>query len=257
MKFTDKVVIVTGGANPIGIGYATAKAFAEHDAKVVVIMDIDPRVHDAAKNITKETGAAIHSIQIDVSNEDDMRTAISNIVEKYGRIDAVANVAAVNIPGNALEIKFEQFYKTYVVNVWAQLLMAKLVVPIMKEQGSGTIVDVSSANARASEEALVAYVGSKGAIESQNQANALDWAKYGIRFNSVGPGLVNTGFNDAHHARMGTTREEVTAIAGDLQPIGRDIKPVEVANTILFLSHEYSSGIVGSFIPVDGGYLTK
>lgn len=255
--FKDKVVLVTGGANPIGIGYATAYEFSKANAKVVAIVDIDPRVIESAQAISNETGGQVIPFNVDVTEEIDMQEVVEALVRVYGTVDCVANCAAVNIPGSALDITKEQFMKTYEVNVWSQLLITKLVVPIMKEQGSGTIVDVSSANARASEKSLVAYVGSKGAIESQNQANALDWASFGIRFNTVAPGLVNTGFNDAHHKFMGTTREEVTEQVGALQPIGRLIYPKEVANAILFFSSDLSSGCVGAFLTVDGGYLTQ
>jgi dihydroanticapsin dehydrogenase len=253
-----QVTIVTGSANPNGIGFATATRFVEEGAKAVVLVDIDEQVHTRKEELEGlRPGVEIRSYVANVADDKQMGVVIDATYNEFGHIDSVLSNAAVNTPGNATTVSKEDFMRTYEINVYAPFLMAKLVVPIMKKQGKGSIIDMCSANARVAEYDLAPYVGSKGAIESQTQANALDFARYGVRCNAIAPGLLHTGFNDPHHNHRGETQEELTAVIEQIHPTGKLINPIEIANIAVFLASDLSTACVGTTIFGDAGFSIK
>lgn len=256
MNLNGKIAIVTGAANSEGIGYAIAKKFLEYGA-VVTITDIHPQIHDAAARLKGLTGGQINGIQLDVTQFDAMKDAISSIHAQNGRIDIVVNNAAVNIPGDSIEASLEEWDLHYRVNVKSHFIMSKLVTPIMREQRYGKIVNIASVNSYVAEKQLYAYIGTKGAVRQQTMADALDNAPYGININCIGPGLVNTGFNDPHHDKVDGGRAEVMKHIKEINPSGRAVEAEEIANMALFLASDLASGCVGGYYPVDGGYSIK
>jgi NAD(P)-dependent dehydrogenase (short-subunit alcohol dehydrogenase family) len=254
MNLNGKISIVTGSANPNGIGFATAKKFLEYGATVIMV-DISENIVSAAENLSSL--GAVEGYRCDVSDLESMSTFIDYVISKFGRIDIVVNNAAVNIPGDSVEATLEEWDLHYKVNVKSQFIMSKLVVPHMRIQLSGSVVNMASANSFVAEKQLFAYVGTKGAVRQQTMADALDNAPYGIRFNCIGPGLVNTGFNDLHHNKVDGGRDEVMKHITEIHPTGKPITPEEVANVALFLASDLSSGCVGGYYPVDGGFSIK
>lgn len=252
MDLTNKIAIVAGSGNPEGIGFATAKTYVEHGATVMMI-DISAEVHELAASL----GDKARAFTGDVSRFRDMELIIEKIIADYGRIDIVVNNAAVNIPGDSVETPMERWELHYNVNVKSQFIMSKLVIPQMRKQGYGSIVNMASANSFVAEKQLYAYVGTKGAVRQQTMADALDNAPYGIRINCIGPGLVNTGFNDEHHDKVDGGIDEVMKHINDIHPTGKPVTVQEVANMALFLASDLSTGCIGGYYPVDGGFAIK
>ncbi|WP_239617082.1 SDR family NAD(P)-dependent oxidoreductase [Cohnella mopanensis] len=256
MNLNGKIAIVTGAANEQGIGYAIAKKFLEYGA-IVTITDVNPHIQEAADRLQAITGRPITGIQLDVTHFNAMSEAISSIRDQYGRIDIVVNNAAVNIPGDSIEASLDEWDLHYNVNVKSQFIMSKLVTPIMRQQRYGKIVNIASVNSYIAEKQLYAYIGTKGAVRQQTMADALDNAPYGININCIGPGLVNTGFNDPHHDKVDGGRDEVMKHITEINPSGRAVEAEEIANMALFLASDLASGCVGGYYPVDGGYSIK
>lgn len=245
----NKVVLITGGSN--GIGKAMVKDFAKENAKVIFV-DIDVEKGQKVVQELANEGHTVQFIETDVSKNESVQNAVQQIIKEYGVIDVLCNNAAVNIPGDAIELDEALWDKTMTVNVKSHFLFLKHVVPIMKEAGRGSIVNIASANSYVAEPRLIAYVTSKGAIKMLTKSAALDYAPYNIRVNGICPGWVDTTFNDAHAALFGG-REEVLKDIDKIHPIGRTIEPAEIAKIALFLASDLSSCMTGSMILADGG----
>lgn len=246
-EFDNKVVVITGGAQ--GIGRATAEEFIKLGANVV-ILDID---EDKVNSVAQEIGATC--VVADISKKKDVQYAINLVMDVYGKIDVLVNNAGVNIPGDILEVSDEQWNLTMDVNVNGYYLMSKEVVPHMKKQGKGIIVNTASGNSFMAENRLASYVTSKGAVLMLTKSMAVDFIKDNIRVNCVCPGWVDTTFNDDHANLVGGGREKVLETLDQVQPIGRPIRPDEIAKTIVFLASDNSSCLVGSAIVADGGLM--
>lgn len=244
-----KVVVVTGGSN--GIGKAMVEDFAVEGAHVV-FLDIDIKKGNETVQELKDKDLLVEFIPTDVSKNDSVKAAVDQIVSKYGVIDVLCNNAAVNIPGEAVELDEELWDKTMEVNVKSQFLFLKHVVPIMKDNGGGSIINTASANSYIAEPRLISYVTSKGAIKMLTKSAAIDYAPFNIRVNGICPGWTDTTFNDAHTELFGG-REAVLKEISSIQPIGRPIEPSEIAKVALFLASDLSSCMTGSMILADGG----
>lgn len=225
--------------------------FAKENAKVVFV-DIDAeKGYEVVRELEKE-GFAVKFIKADVSDNKSVQNTVEEVVKEYGEINVLCNNAAVNIPGDAIELDEELWDKTMTVNVKSQFLFIKHVVPIMKKVGHGSIINMASANSYLAEQRLISYVTSKGAIKMLTKSAALDYASFNIRVNGICPGWVDTAFNDAHASLFGG-REEILKDIANIHPIGRTINPSEISKVALFLASNLSSCITGSMILADGG----
>lgn len=249
IDMTEKVVIVTGGAQ--GIGAAMVRDFAEAGAKVVIADILSDKAIALAKELTDNDKEVLFK-RTDVSNTADIIQMVNYTIENFGGIDILCNNAAVNIPGDVLELSEETWDKTMNINVKSQFLISKHVIPHMQAKGGGNIINTASANSFVAEPQLAAYVTSKGAIKMLTQSMAIDHAKDGIRVNCICPGFVDTTFNDAHADLFGG-REEVLKDIDKIHPIGRTIQPSEIAKIALFLASDLASCITGASIQADGG----
>lgn len=246
-EFESKVVVITGGSQ--GIGLAAVEEFAKKGAKVVIL---DILVDEGTAAAEKFDGMFIKT---DLAKEDEIKKAVDLIIETYGRIDILINNAGVNIPGDILEVPKDKWDLTMNVNVNGYYLMSREVIPHMKKQGKGIIVNTASGNSFMAENRLASYVTSKGAVLMLTKSMAVDFIKDNIRVNCVCPGWVDTSFNDDHADLVGGGREKVLESIDTIQPIGRPIHPSEIAKTILFLASDDSSCLVGSAIIADGGLM--
>lgn len=249
-RFEDKVVLITGGTG--GIGEATAKLFLAEGAKVAVVGRDDKKLEEMSKEYE-----GILTIDGDVTNEEQVKNYVNKTVEKFGRIDIFFNNAGMEGKVKPLEDQsLEDFRKVLDVNVLGVFLGLKYVVPVMRKQGGGSIINTSSVAGLMGSPGVMPYVASKHAVIGITKTAALEVAKDKIRVNSIHPSPVETemmrslerGFNpdDANSAK----KQQEAAI-----PLGRYAEPEEIGKLVLFLGSDDSKFITGSEYLIDGGLL--
>jgi NAD(P)-dependent dehydrogenase (short-subunit alcohol dehydrogenase family) len=254
-ELSGKVALVTGGT--LGIGRAAAVALANEGADVMICGSGQQHLDDALEAMRAD-GLEVQGFRADVSNADEVKALVAATVERFGGIDITVNSAGIQRYGTALETSEETWDRVMDVNVKAMFLVARYVLPSMIERGGGSIVNVSSVQAFIALEGSLAYVTSKGAINSMTRALALDHAAQGIRVNVVCPGSVDTPLlRDAADLFRGErSNDDLVAEWGRMHPLGRIGQPSEVGDLIAYLAGPRSSFITGASIPVDGGLLT-
>jgi len=245
---TSPVVLITGALT--GIGRATAVTFAREGARVVV----SGRREQEGKKLEKELrelGAEVEFVKTDVRHDDDIRALIDKTVARFGRLDiAVNNAGTEGLRGLVTEQTAESYAATFDTNVLGVLLSMKHELRVMLPQGSGSIVNVSSAYGSVGAAGASVYVASKHAVEGLTKSAALEVAGTGVRVNVVAPGTTDTGML----TRFTNTDENKAALVSTV-PIKRLATPEEIAHVIAFVSSANASYMTGASIPVDGGML--
>ncbi|MBD2100013.1 SDR family oxidoreductase [Leptolyngbya sp. FACHB-261] len=251
MMLKDKVALVTGGTS--GIGRATAIAYAQQQAKVVVV----GRRMDEGKEtvrLIKEAGGEAIFVQADVTKEADVEAMVDKAVGVFGRLDiAFNNAGTVGENPSLIEQTEAEYDRTMNVNVKGVWLLMKHEIAQMLKQGSGSIVNTSSAVGIVAYPIQPLYAASKHAVVGLTKAAALQYAKAGIRINAVAPAAIET---DMLEAATGGQDEAKAYITG-LHPIRRIGTPLEVANAVLFLSSDLASFTTGATLLVDGGFVAQ
>ncbi|MDZ8240591.1 MAG: SDR family oxidoreductase [Nostoc sp. ChiQUE01a] len=251
MMLKDKVVLVTGGTS--GIGRATAIAYAQQQAKVVVV---GRRIDEGEETIRliKEAGGEAIFVQADVTKEADVEAIVDKAVGVFGQLDiAFNNAGTVGENPSLIEQTEAEYDRIMNVNVKGVWLSMKYEIAQMLKQGSGSIVNTASANGVVALPSVPLYTASKHAVVGLTKAAALQYAKAGIRINVVAPAVIET---DMFEAATGGQDEAKAYITG-LHPIGRVGTPVEVANAVLFLSSDLASFVTGETLMVDGGFVAQ
>jgi NAD(P)-dependent dehydrogenase (short-subunit alcohol dehydrogenase family) len=254
-KLTGKVTIITGATS--GIGKATALLFAEEGADIV----ITGRRAELGKRVDEElrqTGARALFIQADHTQADDCARVIEQTLAEFGRVDILFNNAGIVTSGTAETTSDEIWNETFAINVTAVWRMSKLVIPIMKKQGKGVIVNNGSDWSVVAGTDAFPYVMSKGAVGMMTKAMALDYARENIRVNAVCPGdtMVDRWLDasqDYFEYSNAASLEAAIKEASDYLPMGRFGKPEEIAKAVLFLASDDSSFVTGHLLLVDGG----
>jgi NAD(P)-dependent dehydrogenase (short-subunit alcohol dehydrogenase family) len=247
---TTAVVLITGALT--GIGRATALAFAQEGAQLVVS---GRREEEGEKLVAelRKLGAEAEFVRSDVRHEDEVRSLVEKTVARFGRLDvAVNNAGTEGTPGPVTEQTAETYAATFDTNVLGTLLCMKHELRVMLGQGHGSIVNVSSTNGRAGAAGASVYVASKHAVEGLTKAAALEVAESGVRVNVVAPGPIETGMLNRF---TGTAEKKAALVAG--VPVKRVGTPEEIAQTILFVASDKASFITGASIAVDGGKLAR
>jgi NAD(P)-dependent dehydrogenase (short-subunit alcohol dehydrogenase family) len=246
MTMTIPVVLITGGLT--GIGRAAAVAFAKKGAKVVVA----GRRDEAGKALVKELrafGSEAEFINTDVRQEEDIRNMVDETVARFGRLDVAVNNAATEGAGGPItDQTAESFAATFETNVLGVVLSMKHEVRAMQNQGSGSIVNISSTYGHEGAAGASIYAGAKHAVEGITKSVALELAKSGIRVNAVAPGPTDTRML----TRFAGTTENKAAMATRV-PLGRLALPEEVADGIVFIASNEARFITGHILNVDGG----
>lgn len=253
MRFDDKVVIVTGGA--LGIGRAAAEIFAERGASVAVFDWDEAAGKDAESMIEKSGGHALFQ-KVDVSDAGDVQTAVETTHAAFGRIDSLVVSAGIQRYGTAVTTDDGQWDEVLNVNLRGAWNAAKSVIPFIKQSGGGTIVNVSSVQALASQQNVLAYTVSKHGLLGLTRSMAMDFAKDGIRANAVCPGTVDTPMLK-WAASLDPDPQSVYDACNAMHPLGRIAQPREIAEVVAFLAHDNSSFVTGAIWTVDGGLLTQ
>ncbi|WXG47629.1 MAG: glucose 1-dehydrogenase [Candidatus Atabeyarchaeum deiterrae] len=258
MKLKSKVAIITGGSS--GIGQAAAVLFVKEGAKVV-LADVDLKgSEETLAQIKKEKGEAFF-IKTDISKSSEVQNMVSKTLEKYGRIDILVNNAGVVRVGSLDDYSEEDFDLLFRTNVKGVFLCCKFVVPHMKKQKSGVIVNLASIAAHVGQVNHSLYCASKAGSLAMTRALALDLAPYNIRVNSVSPGATDTPMLRSDVAKQAKQRnmdpEDLRKEFESQGVMGRWAKPEEVATGILFLASDESSYMTGADILMDGGWAAR
>jgi NAD(P)-dependent dehydrogenase (short-subunit alcohol dehydrogenase family) len=245
---SSPVVLITGALT--GIGRATAVAFAREGARVVVSGRREQEGRKLEKEL-RELGAEVEFVKTDVRHDDDIRALIDKTVARFGRLDvAVNNAGTEGTPGPVTEQTAETYAATFDTNVLGTLLSMKHELRVMLPQGSGSIVNVSSAYGSVGAAGASVYVASKHAIEGLTKSAALEVAGTGVRVNVVAPGTTDTGML----TRFTNTDQNKAALVSTV-PVKRLAAPEEIAHVIAFVASANASYMTGASIPVDGGMI--
>lgn len=249
MRLENKKAIVTGGAG--GIGRATSLAFAAEGASVAVV-DLNADAAEAVAEEIRAAGGTAVAIAADVSSEDDIIRVVETANESLGGIDVVFNNAGIIRRTTAVETTVEEWDRVFGVNVRAIFLMCKHVVPIMKANGGGSIVNTGSGWGLKGGGQAISYCASKGAVVNMTRALAIDHGPDGIRVNSVNPGDVDTGMLRDEARQLGQDQTGFLAEAAE-RPLNRMGQPSEIAAAVVWLASDDASYVTGSALVVDGG----
>jgi NAD(P)-dependent dehydrogenase (short-subunit alcohol dehydrogenase family) len=245
---SSPVVLITGALT--GIGRAAAVIFAQERARVVVSGRRDKQGKELVAEL-QALGADAIFVHTDVRNEDDVRNLVDQTVKRFGRLDiAVNNAATEGLRGLVTEQSAESYAATFDTNVLGVLLSMKHELRAMLPQGSGSIVNVSSAYGSVGAAGASVYVASKHAVEGMTKSAALEVAGTGVRVNVVAPGTTDTGML----SRFTNTDENKAALVSTV-PVKRLATPEEIAHVIAFVASANASYMTGASIPVDGGMI--
>lgn len=254
-RLKEKVAVVTGGGT--GIGQAVSQLFAEEGA-AVVIAEINRETAEATARGINERGGRALAIVTDVSDEASVRQMVAEAVKAFGKINLLVNNAATFV-FRGIEATPEEWRKVLDVNVMGPALVAKHVVPEIRKQGGGAIVNIGSMSSFIAQPNFVTYNTSKAAIANMTRCMALDLAPDNIRVNAVCPGTVWTPQVQRMCHERGLSREQADKdpFFGGGHMITRIAEPAEIARAVLFLASDEASFITAENLMVDGGYTAK
>jgi len=251
MRLKDKIALVTGSSR--GIGRATALLFAREGANVIVNYVSNRKEAEDVSQEIRNMGRKSIAVKADVSNREEVRCMVKQIIDVFGRIDILVNNAAIICkPTNILNATKEEWERLLNVNLLGAYFCVQEVAPYMIRQKYGKIVNISSNAALGTTfSAHIAYDASKAAIVNLTKRLAFELGPYGITVNSVAPGMTKTEM-----IGVGRNEEEIRKLIEDrakTTSLGRLAEPYEIANVVLFLSSDESSYVTGQVIVVDGG----
>ena len=252
-KLSGKVAIITGATS--GIGKATALLFAEEGASVV-LTGRRAELGERVANEIKQTGGRCVFVQADQTQAEACSRILERTLAEFGRVDILFNNAGIVTHGTAETTSEETWHKTLDINVTAVWRMSRAVIPVMRAQGGGAIVNNGSDWSVVADKDALPYIVSKGAVGMMTKAMALDHARENIRVNAVCPGdtlvdrWLETGYFEGTDP---VTLETAIKAASEYLPMGRFGKPEEIAKAVLFLASDDSSFMTGHLLLVDGG----
>jgi len=253
-RLLDGVTAVVAGGGS-GIGQAIVARFAEHGA-VVEFVDINGAAVAETERELRAGGLDVSGHVADVSDPRQVAAFAEKVAARHGTLGALVNSAGIQRYGTVETTSPETWDEVFAVNVRSMFLLAKHVVPLMRRNGGGAIVNISSGQAVASQRNVVAYTASKGAISAMTRAMAVDYAAEGIRVNTIVPGSVDTPMLRASaRAIAPDDPDRVINEWGAEHPIGRVGRPAEIADACVFLASPLASYVTGAELRVDGGLL--
>jgi 3alpha(or 20beta)-hydroxysteroid dehydrogenase len=244
-RLDGKVALITGGAG--GNGAATARAFVKEGARVA-IADVASEPGEA---LASELGEGAHYLGLDVTSEDDWSSGVSEVRDRFGRIDVLINNAGILRFGGVESTELADYMAVIQVNQIGAFLGMRAAVPAMKDAGGGSIVNVSSVEGIRGSAGLVAYCASKFAIRGMTKSAAMELGSSKIRVNAVAPGVIDTPMVRA----QGLEGMDLDGLFGKI-PAGRVGRTEDVAGLMVFLASDESSYFTGADFVIDGGATT-
>lgn len=245
MRLKGKVALITGAAR--GQGEAEARMFSREGAKVVVSDVLEDAGRKVAKEISDGGGEALF-VKLDVTSEAGWKQAVDVTVKRFGKLDILVNNAAILYTEPVLETTVEIWDRTMDINSTGVFLGTREVIPHMRRNGGGSIVNIASLSANVAGPYAAAYHASKGAVRIFTKAAAIQYAKENIRVNSVHPGPVDTKMIRDAYAESWLKRIDTQS------PMGRMASSDEIAYCVLFLASDEASYVTGAELIVDGGW---
>jgi len=246
MKLKERVAIITGGAR--GIGKAIALAFVREGAKIAIV-DVERERAEILRDEIGRIGGKAITISCDISKSSEVRDMVSQVQNTFGRVDILVNNAGIIRRGTIETVTEEDWDRVIEANLKGTFNCCKAVVEIMKRQGYGKIVNISSIAGKMGDiTSAPGYGPSKAAIDALTKTLAMQLARYGINANAVSPHAIETEMSAQWSEER--RREIIAAI-----PLGRLGKPEDVAEAVLFLASDRASFITGEILDVNGGAL--
>jgi 3-hydroxybutyrate dehydrogenase len=255
----DKVAIITGSAR--GIGFEIGKIFAENGAKVV-LSDLDQNTVEKAALELRSNSLEVIGLKADVTSEEDIIQLIKQAKDKYGRIDIFINNAGLQHVAPIEEFPTEKFELMIKIMLTAPFISIKNVLPIMKEQGFGRIINISSINGLIGFANKAAYNSAKHGVIGLTKVAALESASFGITVNALCPGYVDTPLVRGQLEDLAKTRQVplesvLEEVIYPLVPQNRLLDVSEIADYAIFLASDKARGITGQAVVLDGGYTAQ
>lgn len=246
-RLQSKVALITGGAS--GIGASMAHQFAKEGA-TVIIADYNESGFLSQQAEFQRSGD-VHFMKLDVQSEEQWGEVVRQTTQIYGQIDILVNNAGISSESSLELITPQEWQRIMNINGWGVLLGMKTVLPVMKEQKFGSVVNISSVVAVVGM-GLNAYTASKGSVRALSKAAAVEYAGYNVRVNCICPGMIETPMTESLKETQETLQYLVNAT-----PMKRLGKPEEIANGALFLASDEASFITGLEMIIDGGYAAQ
>ena len=238
---TDKIAIVTGGTR--GIGLAIARGLKEAGAKVAITDIVNHRLNE---------GEGFSFIYCDNRKPDDISKMVEKVVNQFKRIDILVNNAAINIRKPAIEMEVEDWEEVLRINVTGTFLVSREVAKVMVKQQKGRIINIGSNYGSIGVSNFSAYGVSKAAVIHLSRMLAVEWAKEGIRVNTVSPSATRT-----ERTKQRLDDPELKAHYEHLFPVGRVLETDDLVGAVIYLASDASEMVTGHNLNVDGGYLSR
>jgi NAD(P)-dependent dehydrogenase (short-subunit alcohol dehydrogenase family) len=247
-RLESKVCLVTGVGSSLGLGYATACAFAREGAQLV-ITDIDEaKLADRVAEI-EAAGGRVAGWRQDVTSEQDWQHTMAEIQQRFDRLDVLVNNAGIAMLKPLQDFSLADYERQMSVNMTSVFLGTQAAVAAMRESGGGSIINMSSTAGLVGVPGVSVYSASKAGVRLFSKTVALECARDGIRCNTVHPGLIDT---DMQQVAKRDNREQYDFLQESV-PMGRMGAPADVANCVLFLASDESAYVTGAELVVDGG----
>lgn len=253
-RLDGKVALIAGGAS--GIGAATARAFVEQGARVV-IGDLNRTNGEA---LATELGTSAVFARLDVTDAASVKGAVTLASERFGRLDTLVNCAGIGFVGNLEETPETEWAKLFAVNVTGTFLTCAAAAPVMlaQEPRGGSIINIGSVAGLVAVSRRFAYGATKGAVVALSKSIAVDYAGTGLRCNCICPGTIYSPFVESYLDRFHKdTKAETVAELHARQPVGRMGRPDEVADLAVYLASDAAEFMTGSALTLDGGLTAR
>jgi cyclopentanol dehydrogenase len=250
MRLAGKVALISGGAR--GMGAAEARLFAREGARVVIADVLDTEARAVEADVAAK-GGEVASVRLDVTREAEWEQAVALAVARFGRLDVLVNNAGIGAAGRVEDTTADAWDQVMDVNAKGVFLGTKAAIPAMRRAGGGSIVNISSQLGLVGmDDSSPQYTASKGAVRLLTKTTALQYAREGIRCNSVHPGPIVTPMTERRRADPAVYQRMLSRI-----PLGRYGQPEEVAYAVLYLASDESAFVTGSELVIDGGWTAQ